>query len=211
MKRLLNAWGSAVLLALAAIPAAAQYPAKPVRLLVGFAPGGGVDIMARLLAQKLGERWGKPILVENRPGAAGNIATDMVAKSAPDGHTLLMAFSSHPSNPALYGSLPFNIDRDFTSITLVATAPVMIVASPAVGAVHVQADALPTRAERDALSAMRRGGTTVRWSGSPPTIAPSGPSGRCSRVSSRFSRTSRAAACARSSTVGVRSRSPSRT
>jgi tripartite-type tricarboxylate transporter receptor subunit TctC len=134
MKRLLNACGFVVLLALAAIPAAAQYPAKPVRLLVGFAPGGGVDIMARLVAQKLSERWGKPVLVENRPGAAGNIATDIVAKSAPDGHTLLMAFSSHPSNPALYGNLPFNIDKDFTSVTLVATAPVLIVASPAVSA-----------------------------------------------------------------------------
>jgi tripartite-type tricarboxylate transporter receptor subunit TctC len=134
MKKLLSMLAGAALLALAAIPASAQYPAKPVRLLVGFTPGGGVDIIARLVAQKLGERWGKPVVVENRPGASGNIATDFLAKSAPDGYTLLMAFSSHASNPALYVNLPFDINKDFTSISLVATAPVSIVASPSVTA-----------------------------------------------------------------------------
>jgi len=114
---------------LASLPAPAQYPMKPVRMVVGFTPGGGVDILARLVAQKLGERWGKPVVVENRAGAAGNIATEMVARSAPDGHTLIMAFSSHASNAALYPSLPFDITRDFSNITLVATAPVVVVAS----------------------------------------------------------------------------------
>jgi tripartite-type tricarboxylate transporter receptor subunit TctC len=85
--------------------------------------------MARLVAQKLTERWGKPIVVENRAGAAGNIATEFVAKSAPDGYTLIMAFSSHASNAALFPSLPFDITRDFSNITLVATAPVVVVAS----------------------------------------------------------------------------------
>jgi tripartite-type tricarboxylate transporter receptor subunit TctC len=103
----------------------AQYPAKPVRVLVGFTPGGGLDIISRLTAQKLTERWGKPVVVENRPGAAGNIAAELITRSAPDGYTLLMAFSSHASNAALY-PLPFDINRDFTPITLVATAPVMI-------------------------------------------------------------------------------------
>ena len=98
-------------------------------MLVGFAPGGGVDITARLVAQRLTERLGKPMVVENRAGAAGNIATEIVAKSAPDGHTLIMAFSSHASNAALYPSLPFDIERDFTSVTLVATAPVVVAAS----------------------------------------------------------------------------------
>jgi tripartite-type tricarboxylate transporter receptor subunit TctC len=122
-------------LALAASSAAAQtYPAKPVRMLVGFAPGGGVDITARLVAQKLTERWGKPVVVENRAGAAGNIATEIVAKAAPDGHTLIMAFSSHASNAALYERLPFDITRDFTPVTLVATAPVVIAANASVPA-----------------------------------------------------------------------------
>lgn len=81
--------------ALVSSAASAQYPTKPARLLVGFPPGGGVDIIARLVAQKLGERWGRPIVVDNRGGAAGNIATEIVARSAPDGYTLIMAFSSH--------------------------------------------------------------------------------------------------------------------
>ena len=120
--------GGLVLIA-ASLPALGQYPTKPVRMLVGFTPGGGVDITARLVAQKLTERWGKAVVVENRPGAAGNIAAEVVAKSAPDGYTLIMAFSSHASNAALYPSLPFDIAKDFSSITLVATAPVVILAS----------------------------------------------------------------------------------
>ena len=116
-------------LIVASLPAPAQYPTKPVRLVVGFPPGGGVDILARLVAQKLGERWGKAVVVENRGGAAGNIGTELVAKSSPDGYTLMMAFSSHASNAALYPSLPFDIARDFSNITLVARAPVVILAS----------------------------------------------------------------------------------
>src|SRR5256885_2488403 len=108
----------------------ASFPARPVRMVVGFPPGGGTDIIARLVAQKLGERWAQPMVVENKPGASGNIAAELVAKSAPDGSTLLMAFSSHASNAAL-SRLPFDIHKDFSAITLVGSAPMVIVAHPA--------------------------------------------------------------------------------
>jgi tripartite-type tricarboxylate transporter receptor subunit TctC len=121
----------AAALAAVSIVAWAQpaYPVRPVRMVVGFAPGGGTDIIARLVAQKLSERWGQPVIVDNRPGASGNIGAENVARSAPDGYTLLMAFSSHASNPAL-SRLAFDINRDFTSITLVGSAPMVIVAHP---------------------------------------------------------------------------------
>src|SRR5262247_1677063 len=125
----------AAILTLATGLACAQgtFPARPVRMVVGFPPGGGTDIVARLVAQKLGERWGQPVIVENRPGASGNIGAELVARSAPDGFTLLMAFSSHASNPAL-SKLSFDIQRDFTSITQVGSAPMTIVAHPSLQA-----------------------------------------------------------------------------
>src|SRR5258708_11903045 len=132
MKKLLT--GLALAVAFASLPASAQYATRPVRLVVGLPPGGGVDILARLVSQKLTERWGKPVVVENRGGAAGNIATEIVAKSAPDGHTLAMVFSSYASNPALYPNLPFDINKDFTPVTLVATAPVVVIAGPSLPA-----------------------------------------------------------------------------
>src|SRR3954470_2689407 len=107
---------------------AQTYPAKPVRLIVGFAPGGGTDIIGRIIAQKLSERWGQSVFVENKLGASGNIGADVVAKSPPDGQTLLMAFSSHSSNAAL-SKLPFDINRDFTSITMVCSAPAVVIGS----------------------------------------------------------------------------------
>jgi tripartite-type tricarboxylate transporter receptor subunit TctC len=120
-------------LAFAGSASAQSYPAKPVRLLVGFAPGGGTDIIGRLLAQKLTERWSEPVVVENKLGASGNIAAEVVAKSPPDGYTLLMAFSSHASNAAL-SKLPFDIKKDFSSITLVGSGPALILANPALPA-----------------------------------------------------------------------------
>jgi len=122
-----------VLLVLTAGLAHAQYPARPVRMVVGFPPGGGTDIIARLVAQKLSERWGQPVVVENKPGASGNIGAELVAKSAPDGYTLLMAFSSHASNAAL-SKLPFDIHKDFSAITQVGSAPMVVIAHPALPA-----------------------------------------------------------------------------
>src|SRR5205809_242024 len=165
MRQLLRALLPALLL-IASLPAGAQYPAKPVRLLVGFAPGGGVDILARQLAQKLTERWGKPLVVENRSGAAGNIATGIVAKSAPDGYTLLLAFSSHASNPALYSHLPFDIRKDFTAVTLVATAPVTVAVHPSVPAANLAELIAHARSHPDAVRFASSGvGTPVHLAG----------------------------------------------
>jgi tripartite-type tricarboxylate transporter receptor subunit TctC len=114
---------------------AAQFPEKPIRLLVPFAPGGNVDITARTIAPALGKALGQQVIVENRPGAGGIIATDAVAKAPPDGHTLLMASSSVMTNgPALYPKLPYDIVRDFAPVGRVAVVPLAIVVHPSVPA-----------------------------------------------------------------------------
>jgi len=122
---------ASLFLCCATLVQAQQFPTRPVRMVVGFAPGGGTDIIARLVSQKLSERWGQPVVVENRTGASGNIGAELVARSAPDGYTLLTAFSSHASNAAL-SRLSFDINKDFTSITQIASGPAVVIANPAV-------------------------------------------------------------------------------
>ena len=118
---------------------AQAYPDKPVRILVGFSPGGFTDVLGRLLAQKLHERLGQPFIVENKPGAAGTIAADQVAKSKPDGYTLLMGHSNSNSiAPALYPKLPYDIHKDFTPIVLVASTPFTLSVHPSVQATDVK-------------------------------------------------------------------------
>jgi tripartite-type tricarboxylate transporter receptor subunit TctC len=108
---------------------AETYPVKPIRIVVGFAPGGGTDLAARTIAKELAELLGRSVIVDNRPGAASNIAADLVAKSAPDGYTLHMS-SSNIAIPSLFEKLPFNINKDFTPISLVAIGPAVLVAQP---------------------------------------------------------------------------------
>jgi tripartite-type tricarboxylate transporter receptor subunit TctC len=105
----------------------AQYPSKPVKILVGATPGGTTDTMARAIATEMSTALGQPVIVENKPGAGGNIAADTVAKSPPDGHTLLVSFTSHTINATLYPNLPFDPIADFTPITMIATVPSMLV------------------------------------------------------------------------------------
>ena len=113
----------------AAADAAAQgFPSRPVRLVVPFPPGGPLDIVGRAIAQKLGEAWGQSVVVDNRPGAGGNIGAELVAKSAPDGYTVLMgALSTHAVNPSLYAKMPYDAVKDFAPITLVAITPNVLV------------------------------------------------------------------------------------
>lgn len=110
-------------------PALAQRTA-PVRILVGAPAGGTTDTMARTLATELGRALGRTVVVENRPGAGGNIAAETVAKAAPDGNTLLMSFTSHAINASLYPSLPFDPEKDFTPLTMVSTSSAVLVAHP---------------------------------------------------------------------------------
>jgi tripartite-type tricarboxylate transporter receptor subunit TctC len=124
-----------IFLALATTAACAQsYPTRPVRVLVGFPPGGGTDIMARLLAPRLSETLGQQYVVENRPGATTNIASDLVAKSAPDGHTLLFTTSALAINMSLYKNLTFDALRDFAPVSVFAESPNLLVAHASAGA-----------------------------------------------------------------------------
>ena len=110
--------------------AQAEYPNRPIRLIMPAAPGGGGDFTARLVGQKLGESLGHVVIVDNRPGADGNVGSRIVAKSAPDGHTLLMSITSFPINPSLHSKLPFDTLKDFAPIVLLASAPLLLVVNP---------------------------------------------------------------------------------
>jgi tripartite-type tricarboxylate transporter receptor subunit TctC len=127
LKLKLFVWACAVVLSSAHAQTAAT---APIRILVGAPAGGTTDTMARTLAQAMGQQLGRVVVVENKPGAGGNLAADMVAKAAPDGNTLLMSFTSHAINASLYSSLPFDPIKDFTPLTMVSTSPSVLVAHP---------------------------------------------------------------------------------
>ena len=110
------------------------YPTRPVRMIVPFPPGGGTDILARIVAQKLGERLGQQVIVDNRPGAGTNIGMELAARAVPDGYTLLMASIGVAANPSLYPKMPFDPVRDLAPVTLVAIAPTVLAVHPSVSA-----------------------------------------------------------------------------
>jgi tripartite-type tricarboxylate transporter receptor subunit TctC len=130
----------ACVLALSAVGALAQsYPNKPVRMVVGFPPGGGTDVVARVISQKLTEWWGQAVTVENRAGATGTIGADAVAKSAPDGHTLLMGHvNSTGIAPNLFAKLPYDPIKDFVAIAYVGYVPNVLAIHPSVNAKNVK-------------------------------------------------------------------------
>lgn len=108
------------------------YPAKPVRMVVPLAPGGGSDIVGRIVAQALSEHWDKSVVVDNRPGAGSTVGTSIAAKAAADGYTVLVSSSSMAISPALYKNLDFNVRRDFAGVTLIASQPSLLVVHPSV-------------------------------------------------------------------------------
>jgi len=111
-----------------AVANAQAYPTRPIRLVVPFPAGGSLDVVARAIGQKLTEAWGQPVVIDNRPGAGGNIGADLVAKSAPDGYTILEgALSTHAVNVSLYAKMPYDPIKDFAPITLVAVTPNVLV------------------------------------------------------------------------------------
>ncbi|MCC7484599.1 MAG: tripartite tricarboxylate transporter substrate binding protein [Burkholderiales bacterium] len=113
------------------LPGFAQvYPSGPVRILVPFTPGGGTDIFARLIAHKLAESWGQPVVIENRPGASGTVGTAVVAKSPPDGHTALIVPAGYAGNPGLYKRLPYDHTRDLAPVSWLASGPLVLVVHP---------------------------------------------------------------------------------
>jgi tripartite-type tricarboxylate transporter receptor subunit TctC len=126
----------ALLLAASIVTAASvgaqDYPNKPIKFVVPYPPGGGTDVVARIVNEPLATELGQPIIIDNRGGAAGNLGTDIVAKSAADGYTILFTLSSHTINPKLYEKLPFDVERDFVPVSLVALIPQILVANPSV-------------------------------------------------------------------------------
>jgi tripartite-type tricarboxylate transporter receptor subunit TctC len=130
-RSLLSAAASAALLVPRPVAAAERFPERPVRIIVPFPPGGPVDVLGRLLTEPLTERWGQPVVIENRAGGGGGIVgTNMVAKSAPDGHTLGIVISAHMINPAIRNDLPYDTLRDFAAVSLLSRANLVLVANP---------------------------------------------------------------------------------
>src|SRR5205823_6132239 len=128
-----NKWGlTPFIFLLCTFTAGAQsWPSKPIRFIVSFPPGGSSDLIARSIARKMGEKLGQQVVVENKPGAGGNIGVDAVAKSAPDGHTIgLAAAGALTVNPTLYASMPFDPQRDLAPISLLAMIPFLVIANP---------------------------------------------------------------------------------
>lgn len=137
---------AASILAAAGHAAAQGYPVKPIRMIVPSAPGGSVDTLARIVAQKMTESLGQQVIVENRSGSGGVVGTELVAKAAPDGYTLLMAYGSHVINPSLYRKLPYETVRDFAPITQVAVQPLMVNIHPS----------LPARTVKELIALARK-------------------------------------------------------
>ena len=143
---------AAALIALSQLAAADDYPARPIRMVVPFAPGGGSDIAGRILADGLGRALGQQVVVDNRPGAGSSIGTDIAAKASPDGYTTLLGNISLAFNSALYKNLPYNVLRDLAPISLVCEQPNILVAHPSLPAKNLQEFVALAKAEPGKLT-----------------------------------------------------------
>jgi tripartite-type tricarboxylate transporter receptor subunit TctC len=156
---------AAALVCVTAAHAQPAYPQKPIRLVAPFAPGGGTDILARLIGQKASEMLGQQIIVDNRGGAGGTIGTEIAAKAPPDGYTLILVSASHAINPGLYPKLPYDSVSDFAPITQIATSPGILVVNPS----------LPVKSVKDLIALARAKPGQVNYasagSGTPPHLA----------------------------------------
>jgi tripartite-type tricarboxylate transporter receptor subunit TctC len=144
---------------------AQSYPRSPLKIVVPFPPGGGTDLLARLLGQKLNENWGQPVVTDNRAGANGTIGAAIVAKSSPDGYTLLLVPSGFAVNPSMYRKLPYSTEKDFAPITQLAASPLLVLVHPSLPAMSIK--------ELIALAKARPGQINYASSGngSPPHLA----------------------------------------
>ena len=142
-----------------------DYPSRPLRIIVPVAAGGGADFAARLMSQKLNEAWGQPVIVDNRPGGAGNFGVALAAKSAPDGYTIVLPITSFPINPSLYQNLPFDTVKDFAPVVRVGSGALLLVVHPSVAASVEQLIAV-AKAKPESLNYANSGnGTTAHLAG----------------------------------------------
>ena len=132
---------------------AQEFPARPIRMLVAFAPGGNTDILARAVGVRMTESWGKPVVVDNRPGGSGMLAAEIVARAAPDGHTVFVASTGELSiNPSLFKKLPYDVQRDYAPVTLGTVSPLLIVVHPSFPAKNLKELLDAARAKPGALA-----------------------------------------------------------
>lgn len=144
---------------------AQSYPRAPIKIVVPFPPGGGTDILARLLGQKLSQTWGQPVVTDNRGGANGTISAAIAAKSAPDGYTLLLVPSGFAVNPSIYPRLPYSVAKDFSPITQIAASPLLVLVHPS----------LPARSIKELITLAKSRPGEINYAssgnGSPPHLA----------------------------------------
>jgi len=156
---------------------ASNFPNKPVRIIVPQTPGGASDALARIVGQKLSEKWGQPVVIENRPGAGGNIGMDAVAKAPGDGHTLLMSYvGSHAINPSIYSKLPFDPEADFVAVATLANVPFVAAVNASVPVANMKALATYAGQKPVAFGSAGNGSVNKRSAAFKdiPTIAESG-------------------------------------